>query len=153
MADFEIKTDTRPLSDIPAPLLAVPVFADEDGAEALDALDTSMEGAVRRIFEHGDFRGRKGDRAVLYPSPGAAVAAERVLLIGCGRRADYSAEALRRSVGTAVREAERLRVARIAVSIGHSTGVSGLDARTSARVAAEAAGLWISGQVPGRRLP
>ncbi|HWV57336.1 MAG TPA: leucyl aminopeptidase [Longimicrobiales bacterium] len=142
MADFEIQTSSRPLEEVETPLLAVPVFVQADGlAPALESLDARLDGAIRRVLDRGDFRGRKGDLTTLYPSPTGAVAAERIVLVGCGERADFTAEGLRRAVGSAVREAERLRVARLAVALEPTSRAPGTDARGAARVAAEAAGI------------
>src|SRR5690606_31778066 len=89
-------------------LLVVPWFeGDGQPAGAAAEVDARMAGAIRAVLGRGDFRGRKDEVAVLYPREGE-LRAERVLLVGLGPRQQFSAERLRRAVGSAVRQAQRL---------------------------------------------
>lgn len=142
MSDFEILTTTRPLAELGTPLLAVPVLSlDGELPSYLDALGAAVAGEIRRLVERGDFRGLKDEVAVLYPAPDAGVGAERIVLVGCGAAADHTTESLRRAAGTAVRQAERLRVPRLAIALAHLGAVPGLDRRAAAAAVAEGAGL------------
>jgi leucyl aminopeptidase len=101
------------------PLLVLQHFQDDDepmGAAA--RVDESLDGLLGRLLSRADFRGREGETVVVFPEdPGFA--AERVLLVGIGKREDYSMQGLRRAVGSAVREAERLRVSELTLALGH----------------------------------
>ncbi|MBI4546285.1 MAG: hypothetical protein HY703_13910, partial [Gemmatimonadetes bacterium] len=119
MADLRISTTAAPLADVTTPLLVLQLFEREDQVVGAPAqLDTRMGGAISRVLERGDFRGKKNEALVLYPRGGEA-GAERVLLVGAGKREQYTAERLRQSVGTAVRQAERLGVPALALFLGH----------------------------------
>ncbi|MFW6331563.1 MAG: M17 family peptidase N-terminal domain-containing protein, partial [Gemmatimonadota bacterium] len=101
------------------PLLVLQHFEDDDepkGAAAV--MDAALDGLLRRLMSREDFRGKQGEAVVVFPEdPGSP--AERILLVGIGKRADYSMQGLREAVGTAVREAERLRVTEVTVALGH----------------------------------
>src|SRR5512140_2206681 len=81
-------------------------------------VDRRLGGAITRLLARGDFKGKKDETALLYPQEGQ-VGAERVLLVGVGKREDYVVERLRRAVGTAVRCAEKIGVTHLALSTGH----------------------------------
>src|SRR5207237_781502 len=92
-----------------------------------------------RVLERGDFRGRSDETLLLYPREGE-IAAERVLVIGAGKREDYTLDRLRRAVGTAFRQAEKLAVRDVALSLGHLTRLSEqMGPALAARGAIEAA--------------
>jgi leucyl aminopeptidase len=81
-------------------------------------VDEALDGLIGRLLSRSDFRGRQDEAVVVFPGD-AGSPAERILLVGIGKRADYSMQGLRRAVGTAVREAERLRVEDMTVALGH----------------------------------
>ncbi|HUE77247.1 MAG TPA: leucyl aminopeptidase [Longimicrobiales bacterium] len=101
------------------PLLVLQHF--QDDAEPLGAgaaVDEALDGLLSRLMKRGDFRGRAGETLVVYPSD-ATFPAERILLVGVGKRQDYAMQGLRKAVGAAIREAERMRVRDITVALGH----------------------------------
>ncbi|MFP4623736.1 MAG: leucyl aminopeptidase [Gemmatimonadota bacterium] len=101
------------------PLLVLQHFEDDDEPKGAAAVvDAALDGLLRRLMSREDFRGKQGEAVVVFPEdPGSP--AERILLVGIGKRADYSMQGLRDAVGTAVREAERLRVTEVTVALGH----------------------------------
>lgn len=135
------------------PLLAVPVpegagpagdGAQEAGARLaalLDRADAACSGAVSRLLEEGDFRGKDGDEALLYGGGmgGGGDAPARLLLLGVGRSEELDAEALRRFAGRAVRAAERLRVSEVSAWAPPLDGDAALAAQAVAEGAALAA--------------
>ena len=129
----------RSATSLATPLLVLPVFDRDSGLAELTAeADTRMGGAIRRVLERGDFRGRKDETMILFPREGE-LTAERVLLVGLGKAEDYTVERLRRAVGTAIRTAERVGITSIAFSLEH-TGRSSerMGTPLAARAAAEA---------------
>jgi leucyl aminopeptidase len=136
MADLTIATVTT-AAQVRTPLLVLPGF--EDGTQLTDSaaeLDAMYAGALSRVLARGDFSGRK-DEFLLLHAPDADAGTERVLLVGLGKRAEYGPERLRRAVGTAIRQAERLRIGEPAFALWHES--AGLDADATASIAAEAA--------------
>jgi len=109
--------------------VAVPEAAHTD-APHLAALDATLHGAVGRVLDAGDMRGRPSDEVVLY---GAADGPKRVVLLGVGKGEDMTPEVVRRFAARAVRVAEKLRVEEISI------WMDGLEIVTDARRAEAAA--------------
>ncbi|MBI4409086.1 MAG: leucyl aminopeptidase [Gemmatimonadetes bacterium] len=117
MADLRITVIEADATAVTAPLLVLPHFERERRPlGAAVALDRAVGGGITRLLEAGDFRGKKDESLVLYPRDGES-AAERLLLVGLGKREECTAERVRRALGTAVRQAERLGVGELAVSL------------------------------------
>ncbi|MGH7556041.1 MAG: leucyl aminopeptidase [Longimicrobiales bacterium] len=124
MADVRVATVRASADQIRTPLLVVQLF-ERDRAPVGSAaeIDRVAGGVITRVLERGDFAGRKDELMVLYPSdPESSL--ERVMLVGAGRREDFTLERLRRAVGTAVRQAERMGIAELAFSLGHAEQLS-----------------------------
>jgi leucyl aminopeptidase len=127
--DIAIRTDD--IAAFRTPLLVLQHF--EDDREPLGAaatVDEAMGGLLSRLLARRDFRGKQEETLVVYP-PDAAFPAERVLLVGIGKREEYSMQGLRKAVGTAVRQAERMRVDEMALALGHVERKSEHMGRTS----------------------
>ncbi|HET9982091.1 MAG TPA: leucyl aminopeptidase [Longimicrobiales bacterium] len=119
MAELRIAIEEAAPSDYRTPLLVLQHFERDRQPGGLAAdLDRRLGGAISRVLERGDFQGKRDETLLLYPAEGQ-IAAERVLLVGVGKREDYTAEQLRRAVGAAVRQAEKLRVRELAFSMAH----------------------------------
>lgn len=97
------------------PLLALGLLEGE--AELDDAvrhLDGLLGGGVADVHRRGDFRGEPAETLLLYPRADSSPA-ERLLLLGLGKRACLSAEVLRRAAGAAVSRARQLRLNEVAL--------------------------------------
>ena len=140
MADVKIAAVHAKAAAVQTPLLAVQLFERDlelNGAAA--ELDARTGGLLKRVLTAGDFTGKKDEALLLYP-PAGSVAAERILLVGVGKRADYTMERLRRGVGTAIRQAEKLRVNEVALTLDQAEHSSErLGAELAARGAVDAA--------------
>ncbi|MBW3552472.1 MAG: leucyl aminopeptidase [Gemmatimonadetes bacterium] len=115
--NISIRTDHP--ARVSTPLLVLQHFQDDSeplGAGA--AVDEALGGLFSRLMKRGDFKGRHGETLVVYP-PDAGFPAERVLLVGVGKRQDFAMQQLRKAVGSAVREAERMRVRDMTLALGH----------------------------------
>ena len=91
--------------------------------------DVALPSEVAGLLEPADFSGRAGQTLLLYPR--GAVAPKRLLLVGLGKREKASAETIRRASATAVKEAQKLKVAAVTI------GVNG-DLRLEPEVTAQA---------------
>jgi len=123
MANLKISVLQAAPAEVAAALLVVPHF-EGDLAPAGHAaeLDSRLGGEIARLLARGDFRGRRDEALLVLPRPGE-MAAERVLLVGLGRREEYTMERLRRALGTAVRQAERLGAKSLALTVGYGDRV------------------------------
>ncbi|HEX7089054.1 MAG TPA: leucyl aminopeptidase [Longimicrobiales bacterium] len=138
MKPLEISVLEAPAAEVATPLLVVPWFEEERAMPGAAELDARMGGAIGALLDRGDFRGRKDEHAVLYPREGET-RAERVLLVGLGKREKFGTEPLRRALGNAVRQAQRLGVAELAVLMPEAA--PGADAGRLGQTAAEAVSL------------
>jgi leucyl aminopeptidase len=103
---------------------------------ATKAVDSAMGGAIQELVQSGDFSGRLGEVAVLYPR--RALAAQRVLVVGLGPAETLDLEAVRRASAEALKRLRQLNARRVA-SIVHGSGAAGLDARLAAQATVEGA--------------
>jgi leucyl aminopeptidase len=124
MSEPKVTTSLVTADTLRTELLVLHVFErDREAVGFVEKVDRLYDGAIRRVLQSGDFAGRKDDSLVVYP-PGADASIRRVLLVGAGKREDYTVERLRRAVGTAVRIAEKMSVRELAVSVGHVHHIS-----------------------------
>lgn len=92
------------------------LLAEPSGLAVLGAFENEpLPDAVAGLLEPGDFRGRVGQTALLYPR--GALAPKRVLLVGLGPCEKATAETIRRVAATAAKEAQRLQAAELSVAL------------------------------------
>jgi leucyl aminopeptidase len=85
---------TAAYHQIKTPALAVGVFADGELSAPADVIDRAADNRVKDTVKQ-DFKGKAGDVLVLRHLPG--VRAERVVLVGLGKQADYNAKAFQKA--------------------------------------------------------
>ena len=88
------------------PFLALAV-TEGDLPKGFAALDKAAGGALSRLMESRDFRGRHDDVTILYP-PGPA---ERILVVGMGKAKEADVTRLRTAAAVAARRATKAGVA------------------------------------------
>jgi leucyl aminopeptidase len=119
------------------PVLAIGAFEGDQPLHGwLSRLDERLGGRISDVRRRGDFRGCDGETLLLYSAAGE-LPAERVLVVGLGKAEELTAEQLRRAAATAVRQAVRLRLRRMA-SLLHQVGPA------ADRVAPEAAAMAVA---------
>ncbi len=107
-------------TEFETPLLAVKVFEGEkELIGPIAKVDERLGGQISEVIRRGDFRGKEGETLLLYPAPGA-LPAERVLLVGLGKRRELDLERLRRAAASATRQAQKLRLQRFASIMHHA---------------------------------
>lgn len=104
---------------------------------ATAAVDNALGGALSRLAREDQFKGKLGE-TVLLRVPGAL--AKRVLIVGLGKKEDFSEEVVREVAAVLVTRAEQLGV-KSAVSILHGAGNGKLSPKVSAQVMVEGAKL------------
>lgn len=99
----------------PAGLLVLGVFEGLPGKGSLAAaLDSASGGALKAVLASGDFAGRPGETALLYPS---GVKAKRVLLVGLGASSELDERRVLTAAATATRRARDLGAGTVALSL------------------------------------
>ena len=139
MTEFSIRVEAAAAADHATPMLALPMLEGE-GAESdgIAGIDARLQGEIGRLVTRSDFEAGKDEVLLLYPRTGE-LGAERLVLLGLGKRDDFVPERLRVAVGLAVRQAERVGAPSLSLPLGHLSGSGGVDGETLARAAAEAA--------------
>ncbi len=97
-----------------APAVAAFLFEEEDPAGAAALLDAASGGLVSSLLSAGDFKGKLHATALLYT--GKSLPAARLILVGLGKRKDFTPDRLRGAFAAAAREARRLDVKDLAAS-------------------------------------
>lgn len=69
---------------------------------------------VKKHFSHGDFKGKAGELAILYPD---RVIYKRIILCGLGKKEKLGAEELRQTASAAVNLAEQLNTEKISFTL------------------------------------
>jgi len=138
MADCKVMVARATAAEARGPLVALLLTEGEQPAGPLAALDVRAGDVVADALQRGDFRGCRDETLLLYPHD-ADAPADRLLLVGMGKPEDAGTGPLRRAVGHAVRQAERLRVGALALVVEQMASATGLSAADVARVAADAA--------------
>jgi leucyl aminopeptidase len=133
---MDFSTQTSSLEKIKTGTLIVGVFAESVLTQAADVIDRTSQGAVRAVVK-AEFKGRVGETLMLRALPG--VTAQRVLLVGLGPQAGFSAKSLA-AANRAALSAAAATGATEAVSTLAAVPADQTDVRTRARLSAIGAG-------------
>ncbi len=99
---MEVKADSRQFHEIECDALVVAVFEGEKPEEgALAEINKRSNGVITSLIETGEFTGKSGESAYVH-NPGD-MKARRLLLVGAGKREEFSADNVRKMAGTAAR--------------------------------------------------
>jgi leucyl aminopeptidase len=110
---MELRVDTRPVAKIEADSLVTYIFEGEkaDGG-ALGALDAAVGGALAKLAVAGELTGKALETTLLYYPQG--LAAQRLLVIGAGKKDKFGTAELRRLAAAAVRHLKSRQVKSVA---------------------------------------
>lgn len=103
---------------------------------ATGAVDSALGGAVTDLIRGGDFLGKAGETAVLYPR--GEITARRVIIVGLGKAQDFDYEGVRRASAAGIKRACDLNAKEVA-TIVHGAGIGGLDPGKAAQATTEGA--------------
>jgi leucyl aminopeptidase len=99
---MEVRADSGKFYEVEADALVVTVYEGEqaDGG-ALKEIDERAGGSVSELLGSDEMRGKQGDMVYIH-NPGQ-IRARRLLLVGAGKREDFSFDTVRKVSGTAAR--------------------------------------------------
>jgi leucyl aminopeptidase len=110
---MELRVDTRPVAKIEADALVTYIFEQEKPAGGvLGALDEASGGALAKLAVSGELTGKMLDTTLLYYPQG--LAAQRLLVVGAGKKDKFGTAELRRIAGAAVRHLKSRQVKTVA---------------------------------------
>jgi leucyl aminopeptidase len=99
---MEIKIDSREFHEIECDALVVPIFEGEKPEEGILAeIDRRSNGVISSLTETGELSGKSGESAYVH-NPGN-MKARRLLLLGVGKKEEFTTEGVRKMAGTAAR--------------------------------------------------
>jgi leucyl aminopeptidase len=100
----------------------------------LKTVDQKLSGALSHLFETGDFTGKAGQTAVLYP--GERLRFGRVILVGLGKRDQITIEGIRRAYGFAGRKIRELKLKSVSLQ-AFETNLAGVRLPESSQAMVE----------------
>ena len=106
----------RKFADTPCDLLAYPLFEDEpEDSPACIALEKATRGVMRTVRSSGEFKPKLHSTCLIHNPPG--LKAERLLLLGAGKKGESSLARWRDLAGTAARSAKSAACKTVALAV------------------------------------
>src|SRR5689334_21243988 len=100
---MDARGTSQAVNKFEADAIAIGVFKGEKADEGLlKTLDKAVDKLVSSVIKSEEFAGKEGETAYFH-LPESGVRSPRLLLIGCGERADYKSAQLSQMAGTAAR--------------------------------------------------
>jgi leucyl aminopeptidase len=97
----------------------IPLFENEKPGKVAERVDKALGGMISRLIKKGDFKPKTGAVHLLYPE--GRLPAERLLLVGLGKRSEFTSNRLRQAAGKAapsLRSAGAQRITIVTDAIG-----------------------------------
>ncbi|MHC4544248.1 MAG: M17 family peptidase N-terminal domain-containing protein, partial [Planctomycetota bacterium] len=102
-------------------LLAVGHFSDAKGLDKVNSeLNRKLDGAIERLIELGDFKGKDGTSAIVYGN--ANIGAKRVLLLGLGERKKATLDTIRKASANAANRAVSMEAETLSLALHRAFG-------------------------------
>jgi len=118
-------------------LLAVGLFSDVKGLDKLNAeLNSKLDGAIKRVIDLGDFKGKEGTNAIIYSD--GKIGAKRVILVGLGEKKKATLDTVRKAAANAANKAVATNITSISLALHRAFG-GRFDLSAMARAMAEGA--------------
>ncbi len=101
---------------------------------ATAAMDRALDGAITRLIEHGEIKGKLGEITIIHSL--GKIPARIVAVVGLGKQAEFSLDKLRNISGEFCRHLRKLNCQRVA-TIVHGAGAGGFEPTAASQVIAE----------------
>ena len=108
---MDITIDTRPVAKIETDALVTYAFEQEKPADKLARLDEATGGALSKLSTSGELTGKMLESTLIYYPQG--LAAQRLYILGAGKKEKFGATEMRRLAGAAVRSLKSRQVKRL----------------------------------------
>ncbi len=131
---MDIKAAAGKIETYEADAIIVNLFEGEEPGTATDSVDQVLNGAIRELISNGDFTGKTGQIAVLYPH--GVIPAKRVILVGLGKSDAFTVDVARRASASAILKARELKVGH-AATVPHGAGAGKLPIEVAAQAVTE----------------
>ena len=138
---MKISVETGDISQRAGPAIVVNLFEGVTSpGGATGAVDRALGGAISRLIEQGEIKGKRGENTVIHTL--GRLPAERVVVAGLGKQADFDLDTVRAVSGGTSRHLRGIGV-KSASTIVHGAGIGGLEPGASASAVAEGAVLGL----------
>ena len=140
MSEITSSAVAAALASVDTPLLAVALVLGSAVPPSLSEFDRAAGGVVGRALTSGDFKGKRDEMVLLYPS---GAKPQRLLLVGLGKPGEVTRNSLRRAAAVAAKRARALGVKQFAFTVA-AEGRNGVAAADLGQVVVEGAaqGAW-----------
>src|SRR5437016_4534587 len=135
MSEITSTLVTAPLAQVDTPFLAVAVAQGGALPASLGELDRAAGGGLARAIASGDFKAKRDESLLLYPSGKA----QRILLVGVGKSGEVTRSSIRRAAAVAAKRARALGASQLAFAVA-TEARNGLAAKDLGQVIVEGAG-------------
>src|SRR5437773_6287495 len=135
MSEITSTLVTTPLAQVDTPLLAVALAQGAALPASLGELDRAAGGGLARAISSGDFKAKRDESLLLYPSGKA----KRILLVGVGKSGEVTRSSIRRAAAVAAKRARALGASQLAFAVA-AEARNGLAAKDLGQVIVEGAG-------------
>src|SRR5213596_2439337 len=135
MSEITSTLVTTPLAQVDTPLLAVALAQGAALPASLGELDRAAGGGLARAISSGDFKAKRDESLLLYPSGKA----QRILLVGVGKSGEVTRSSIRRAAAVAAKRARALGATQLAFAVAPEAR-NNLAAKDLGQVIVEGAG-------------
>jgi leucyl aminopeptidase len=134
---LEIRVEAGDITQLKADAIVVGLFEGiKTPGGATAAVDRAMDGAISRLIEDSEIKGKEGEVTVIHTL--GRMPAARVAVVGLGKQEQFSLQKVRDVTATALRHLRRLGCQRVA-SVVLGAGAGGLEPQQCAQAMAEGA--------------
>src|SRR4030042_6710002 len=119
--EVELKAQTVDFSKCKTDILAVGLFSDAKELDKLNKeLNKKLNGAIDRLMELGDFKGKDGNNAVVYGN--GEIGAKRILLVGLGEKKKATLDTVRNAAANAAKTSVELKAKKMSLALHNAFG-------------------------------
>lgn len=129
---MEVQVVVKPLEEANSELLVLTVFEDElENLDYLKGVEEKLGGKIAEMIESGEVKGKYREFTLLHTDK---ISAKRILIMGMGKRKDYSLDRIRSITANSSRYARRISSTEMAI---HDFSAFGLPAQDCAEAIVE----------------
>ena len=132
LKNVSVSVQYKELAKINDELLVIGLFESTNMPKDLSELDKHTEGSIKKAYSLGDFSGKIRQNTMIYC--GCNKCSGRILLVGLGDRNSFTLDTLRKAAAYAIRQADKIKAASIAICLDVTKDTSPQD---KAKVIAE----------------
>ncbi|UCC11593.1 MAG: leucyl aminopeptidase [candidate division WOR-3 bacterium] len=101
---------------------------------ATGVIDKALNGSISRLIKKGELSGKLGETVMVHTF--GKLRAERVLIVGLGKKEQFDINAIRKAAAAAIQHAEKVNAHKVG-TIVHGAGIGGIAPDSAAQAVAE----------------